>query len=436
MSRAMKYSGIPWIEEIPNNWQVVKLRNLGCFTASGIDKTIVDGEELIRIINYVDVYNNTSLELLEKDYMVVSAPSFKCKEHQVEIGDMIYTPSSETIEDIGISSVVMEQLPNTAYSYHVIRFRCKEDTISLRFRKYITNNHLCRNYFSSCATGTIRKTISRDVFKECRVLLPPIHEQKAIADYLDKKCAEIDELILLQEKIIEELTAYKQSILREAITKGLNPDVSFRESGIDWIGKIPEQWEIIQFRRLFSIKKIIAGELGYNVLSVTQSGIKKKDLSKNEGQMAQDYSKYQLVDIDDYVMNHMDLLTGYIDCSNQVGVTSPDYRVFSAINKSSLSLSYYLRVFQICYKDKIFYHLGQGVSDVGRWRLPAEQLKLFYLPKPPKIEQERISRYLDEKCSEIDKMISIKQSKIETLKEYKKSIIYECVTGKKDVYGN
>ena len=268
---------------------------------------------------------------------------------------------------------------------------------------------------------------------EIQITVPPRYDQQKIAEFLDKKCCEVDEMIALQEQIIEELKAYKQSVITEAVTKGLNPNAPMRDSGVEWIGQIPEHWKIEQFRRLFDIKKIIANELGYDVLSVTQGGLKAKDLSTNEGQMALDYSKYQLVGVDDYVMNHMDLLTGFVDCSKQIGVTSPDYRVFKAKQKSDISLPFFLRIFQTCYKLRIFYHLGQGVSGMGRWRLPAEQLKLFSLPIPPLAEQQAIANYLDKKCGEIDELISIKQQKIESLKEYKKSIIYEYVTGKKEV---
>ncbi len=213
----MKDSGIDWIGEIPKEWKVVKLRNLGNFTASGIDKNIIEGEELVHIVNYVDVYKNNTKELRKHNYMVVSAPQNKCVEHQLYVGDMIYTPSSETVEDIGLSSVVMEELPNTAYSYHVLRFR-SNDSISLSYKKYITNNHFCLSYFSSCATGTIRKTISRDVFRECKVLLPPLHEQQKIADYLDRVCSEVDELVALKQDKIEELKEYKKSVIYEYVT--------------------------------------------------------------------------------------------------------------------------------------------------------------------------------------------------------------------------
>ena len=252
MSREMVDSGIPWIGEIPKGWVVRKLRNLGCFSASGIDKKIVEGEPLVHIINYVDVYKNTNKELRTHEYMLVSAPIEKCSEHQVNVGDMIFTPSSETIEDIGISAVVMDELPNTAFSYHVLRFQ-PTDVVYLRYRKYFTNNNYCLSYFSSCATGTIRKTISRDVFKECLIVLPPFSEQQKIAEFLDRKCGEVDEMIGLQEQIIEELKAYKQSVITEAVTNGLNSNAPMKDSGIKWIGNIPEHWEVCKLKRKYRL---------------------------------------------------------------------------------------------------------------------------------------------------------------------------------------
>ena len=202
---------------------------------------------------------------------------------------------------------------------------------------------------------------------------------------------------------------------------------SMKDSHIDWIGAIPEDWSTIPFRRVFEITKRLAGKTGLDVLSVTQQGIKIKDLSSNEGQMAQDYSNYQLVFPTDFVMNHMDLLTGYVDISSYTGVTSPDYRVFRARKPQEISLEYFLHIFQLCYKCKIFYHLGQGVSGLGRWRLPAKQMLLFELPLPPLNEQESIADFLDNKCGEIDEMVSLQEKIVEELKAYKQSVITEAV---------
>lgn len=201
-----------------------------------------------------------------------------------------------------------------------------------------------------------------------------------------------------------------------------------KDSGVYWIGKIPNDWTTSKFKHLFRIKKILAGKLGYDVLSVTQQGLKVKNITSNEGQVANDYTNYQLVYPNDFVMNHMDLLTGYVDVSKQEGVTSPDYRSFYAINAKDIVNQYYLYIFQLCYKTRLFYNLGQGVSNLGRWRLPAEQQKEFILPYPPLEDQQRIAKYLDKKCGDIDRLIDLQEQIVEKLKVYKKSVITETVT--------
>ncbi|MEA5021060.1 MAG: restriction endonuclease subunit S [Gordonibacter sp.] len=201
----------------------------------------------------------------------------------------------------------------------------------------------------------------------------------------------------------------------------------FKDSDIDWIGEIPKKWETSRLKYSFAIKKRIAGEIGPEVLSVTQNGIRVKNITSGEGQLAQDYSKYQWVYPGDYIMNHMDLLTGWVDCSDYIGVTSPDYRVFTPIS-AEVERSYYLYVFQHCYSGRIFYGLGQGVSGLGRWRLQADTFKNFSLPIPPISEQRAIANYLDSKTTEIDGLVIDQQKSIELLREYRKAVISEAVT--------
>ncbi len=201
-----------------------------------------------------------------------------------------------------------------------------------------------------------------------------------------------------------------------------------KQSGIDWIGEIPDDWKIIRLKRIFQIKKDIAGKEGFTVLSVTQTGIRPKDMS-SKGQFALDYSKYQLVNSGEFIMNHMDLKTGWVDISKYDGVTSPDYRVFYLTDNNCIK-DYYKQIFQYCYKNLIFFSLGQGVADLGRWRLPAEMFNNFNLPLPPKTTQERIAEYLDKKVSEIDSIIEESKKSIEEYKAWKQSIIFEAVTGK------
>lgn len=169
-------------------------------------------------------------------------------------------------------------------------------------------------------------------------------------------------------------------------------------------------------------------------MSITQKGIKVKDVKSGEGQLAMDYSKYQLAYKGEFAMNHMDLLTGWVDISEHDGVISPDYRVFTLINNRNFS-PYFLFVLQDCYSSKIFYAHGQGVSMLGRWRFPTENFNNFFFPIPPLTEQKAIVAFLQEQTSKIDKAILQKQEQIVKLKEYKQSLINEVVTGKIKVAG-
>lgn len=200
-----------------------------------------------------------------------------------------------------------------------------------------------------------------------------------------------------------------------------------KDSGVAWIGAVPSDYRTASIGSLFTIKKDIIEREPETVLSITQTGIRPKDLSSNEGQNASSYAHYQIVNVGDFAMNHMDLLTGWIDISKYEGVTSPDYRVFTLSDKE-MSADYFLRVFQYYYTNKVFFGFGQGVATLGRWRLPAINFKKIDVPVPPVLEQQRIVSAIDEKVGKVDALIANVQAQIEKLKDYKQSVITEVVT--------
>lgn len=415
--RQMKDSNIPWIGEIPINWKTMSNKYL-MKKVKDINATY-NGEDILSLsmkgVHVRDLEAGGKMPSTFDGYQnVYEGNLLMC------LFDIDVTPRCiGLIKQDGITSPAysqfhMEKIANSSYYYYYYLLLDYDKTLL----------HLSKN---------LRHSLTEEQLGSIKTLVPPIVEQKRIADFLDRKCTEIDELISDLQEQIDTLDQYRRSVITEAVTHGLKSGLKTKNSGIVWMGYIPSHWRVIKTKYLFEIVKRIAGEEGYDVLSVTQQGLKVKDLDDYGGQIAESYAGYQFVYPEDFVMNHMDLLTGWVDYSDKFGVTSPDYRVFRLIDKKANSLDYFKYVFQCCYLDKIYYSLGNGVAGVGRWRLQAYTFKNFRLPVPPLEEQVAIAKYLDEKCSSIAHYINANKQKIAILQDYKKSIIYEYVTGKKEV---
>ena len=203
---------------------------------------------------------------------------------------------------------------------------------------------------------------------------------------------------------------------------------AYKPSGVEWLGDVPKHWDIRRVRWLCEIRKRIAGDLGHDVLSITQQGIRIKDIESNDGQVSMDYSKYQFVEVGDFAMNHMDLLTGYVDISPVRGVTSPDYRVFTIRDAGTSHDKFLLYLLQMGYKNRIFFAYGQGSSQLGRWRLPTEQFNDLPFPVPPLAEQTRIAEFLNGETGKIDGLVAEQRRLLALLKEKRQAVISHAVT--------
>jgi len=202
----------------------------------------------------------------------------------------------------------------------------------------------------------------------------------------------------------------------------------YKDSEVAWLGQVPSHWTTKRLKHLFEIRKRIAGEEGHAVLSITQRGIKVKDLESNDGQLSMDYSKYQFVEPGDFAMNHMDLLTGFVDISSHFGVTSPDYRVFSVREGVECDSRFFLYLLQNGYRQRIFYAFGQGASEFGRWRFATDQFNDFRFPYPPSEEQTAITTFLDRETGKIDALISEQEKLLTLLAEKRQATISHAVT--------
>lgn len=430
----MKDSGYKWIGQIPEEWKVERLKGHFSF-GKGLPITKADLiEEGAPVISYGQIHSkaNTGVKLddslerfVSKDFINSNPQSL------VEEGDFIFADTSEDVEGCG-ACVYVDKQKELFAGYHTIIARSNNKQNNKYFAYlFLTDNW--RSQIREKVDGVKLFSTTQTILKQTYILLPPQDQQKKIADFLDAKCSELQAAIDNTKQTIEEYKKLKQAVITKAITNGLETNRKMKDSGSVWFGEVPADWDVKKLKFVFYIKKDIAGKEGYDVLSITQRGIVVKNINKNEGQLAADYSNYQLVNIGDFAMNHMDLLTGWVDISKYAGVTSPDYRVFQLQNIEENCPRYFLYMMQMCYMDKIFYGLGQGVSGMGRWRLQADKFLNFLITVPSKDEQEKIAEYLDRKCSQIDTLISQKEQFITELEKYKQSLIYEYVTGKKEV---
>ena len=261
--------------------------------------------------------------------------------------------------------------------------------------------------------------------------VPPMEIQKKIAKYLDKKCEEINAVYSDIEKQIETLEEYKKSVITEAVTKGLDPNVEMKDSGIEWIGMIPVHWNVDKIK--YHLKRNEPKNQGsIEVLSVYREYgvIPKNSRDDNHNVTSEDTSKYKYVKKGDLVINKMKAWQGSMGVSEYEGIVSPAYFIYN-FTDNNFSKKYFHFLIRNCYKDE-FRRISGGIRE-GQWDLPADLFAKESVLIPPIKEQMKIVEYLDKKCLEIDNIILDKRQQLEILDQYKKSLIYEYVTGKKEV---
>lgn len=399
MSREMKDSGIAWIGEIPKEWIRAKYRYSGVFTKGKLP-------------------NEQNIECLGKPIIGASEMLGKeCRNFSLDTNVPTCQKQDVLILWDGANAGIVANNCDGIVSSTVVKYECTDENFDSQFLFYLFKNG--EHFFKSKVNGTTIPHMNQKYIDEYLCIHPPLPEQQKIAEFLDRKCGEIDELVALQEKMIEELKAYKQSVITEAVTKGLNPNAPMKDSGIEWIGEIPEHWEVKRLKYLCHIQTgnkdtQDADDNGEYLFYVRSPFIERSTSYSFEGEgilMAGDGVGAGRV---------------FHHAFGKYAVHQRVYRLSDIININS----YYLFYYTSSLFNKIM-DMGSAQSTVPSVRLP--MLTNFIVCNPSLSEQQQIADYLDRKCAEIDELVAVKQQKIETLKEYKKSVIYEYVTGKKEV---
>lgn len=419
----MKDSGIDWIGQIPENWEVKKVKFIvnSISKGNGITKEEVFADGDTPCVRYGEIYskyNNSFDKCVSKtNISIQKSPHFFVK------GDILCAGTGELVEEIGKSIVYMGKEPCLAGG-DIIIINHNQNPL---FLNYAFNSYYAQAQKSKGKAKLKVVHISPFEIGSILILLPPLQEQQKIAEFLDRKCGEVDEMVALQEKMVEELKAYKQSIISEAVTKGLNSNAPTKNSGIEWIGQIPENWEVKQISSLFCERNEKVSDKDYSPLSVTKQGVVPQldTVAKTDNGDSR-----KLVICGDFVINSRSDRKGSCGISQLDGSVSLINIVLKPKGDIDKGFFHYLSK-STGFSDE-FYCLGHGiVADL--WTTHYNEMKNMPVPVPPLQEQQQIADYLDKKCSEVDELISLKQQKIEALKEYKKSIISEYTTGKKSI---
>ena len=424
MSREMKYSGIPWIGNIPCTWDVKRIKTI---FKERTELSENGSETLLSVSEYYGVANRS--EKVADGEIVSRAESLvgykKCYQGDLVSNIMLAWKGSMGITDL-------DGIVSPAYCVYQ-----PSNKIFPKYYHYLFRTSLYTSIFRLYSKGIIdsRLRLYSPYFFDIKALIPTKAEQQKIAEFLDRKCSEIDEMVALQEKVIEELKVYKQSVITEAVTKGLNPDAPKRDSGIEWIGQIPEHWEVKRLKNIFRLKTGTTPD-GFDVVNedseiipwFTPSDISDEccELHQSERKLYKsEVGEIELFPKGSLMFVGIGASAGKLGYSHILGCSNQQITALIPDNCNGKYYYYFLIADRKRLRDNAFFTTLPIINNGY-----LSQNKIVY---PPISEQQAIADYLDEKCADIDSLIQTKQEKIDSLKEYKKSIIYEYITGKKEI---
>lgn len=418
MTRKMKDSGVEWIGEIPEGWNLSKIGSVYKERSTKVsDKdfkplSVTKNGVVNQLENAAKTDNGDNRKLVKKNDFVINSRSDRR-------GSCGISSCDGSVSLINIVLEPRNQMSNLYYNYVF-----KSEEFADEFYRW--GNGIVNDLWSTKWSS----------MKRIYIPYPYYEQQEKIANYLDKKCNKIDQTIEKEKQVIEKLKEYKQSVITEAVTKGLNPDVKMKDSGVEWIGEIPEDWKMVRIKNILIFNPPYSENLNDadNVSFIPMECLKNNRIEPKVSELSKVKGGYTYFANGDIIMAKVTpcFENGNIavaeDLTNNVGFGSSELYVFRCTKSYTRYIFYYLQ--NNIFKQRCISTMyGTG----GLKRVSSNFVFNYKLAIPPLNEQQEIADHLDKKCSAIDKLISNKEKVIEKLTEYKKSLIYECVTGKRDV---
>lgn len=416
--RKMKDSGIEWIGQIPDDWNILPTKRFFRHTKTLAGEQVDSYERLALTMNGVIKRSKDDSEGLQPEkfdtYQVL---------HENELVFKLIDLANVKTSRVGLS--LYNGIVSPAYIVLI------NDSKDNRFFYYYFISMYYNEIFNNLGDNGVRSSLNAQDLLNVPMVNIPNDLQIRIADFLDDKCGKIDRYIEKQQQIIDKLKEYKQAVITEAVTKGLNPDVPMKDSGIEWIGMIPEHWKVMRIKNLLKERNERSEDGIEEPLSMSQKlGLIPTKFMDTIPNIASSFIGAKLAYINDLVFNKLKAHLGVFSVSRYDGLVSPDYAVYYSTGLANLKYLEYTFKTPQCICE--FRKKSSGIAD-GLTRLYTSGLFSIYVPFPCIMEQNSIAKHLETRCSEIDSAISKQTSIIEKLTEYKKSLIYEVVTGKMKV---
>lgn len=422
MTEKMKPSGIAWIGDVPESWNLLKLKYFsylkGRIGWQGLtaDEFIDEGPYLITGTDF----ENGRIQF-DRSYHISEARYAQAPEIQLQIGDLLVTKDGT----VGKMAYVDELPDKASLNSHLLLIRPLEGKYHNRFLFWLMSSSVFTGYTEYSQDGTIMASLSQEKIGNFLAYFPGLEEQCAIADFLDTECAKIDSVIADIEKQIETLQKYKKSLITEAVTKGLDRSAPMKDSGVNWVGKIPAHWSVKRLKYVM------------NNFDSQRKPIEAQNRSQDGDVLYDYYGASGAIDkIDDYIFDETALLIGE-DGANLVlrhlpliYIATGKYWVnnHAHILRPKAESDLYFMAHQMEIIDYSLFITGSAQP-----KLSQENLNNVMLVVPPLEEQLEIATFLNQKVTVIDEIIGNKQKQLDAIRQHKKSLIYEYVTGKKRV---
>lgn len=419
--RKLMDSGVKWLGEIPEGWELVQLGSL--FSEHKHKNIGLQSENLLSLS-----YGN----IIRKDIATTDGllPENFEGYNVIDDGDIVLrlTDLQNDQRSLRVGLSHERGIVTSAY----VTLRKRDASLNSQFFYYLIHSYDVRKGFYGMGAG-VRQGLNFTGIRKIMLTLPSSGEQRRIAIFLGEKTNQIDTLIANVQTQIEKLKSYKQSLIAEVVTRGMDPSAPMQDSGIEWLGKIPAHWKKIKHKSLFK-NVSIKGHGNATVLSLYRDyGIIPKDSREdNYNVTSMDTDSYKFVLPNDLVINKMKAWSGSLAISDYEGIVSPAYYTCK-INYQYVTKRFIHHYLRNKYLVGVYEMYSAGMR-VGQWDLSIDDFLNIEIAIPPSLEeQELIATYLDKQCTTIDRLIDIKQRKIDRLEEYKKTLVYEYVTGKKEV---